>query len=304
MLHSSAATHDIWDGTPVTAASQHAAGPTLPRSLLTVGVPIAGVLLIAFFMIKDFRYDLIGDRIASELEQSAGIRMSIGSLEPTLQLAGPALEGRDIRATLADGTALEIERALVRPAWSLSWLAGDPLLHVELDSQIGSAAGTTGWGSARSWNGSLWNVDLQSPLFRDLSARARLEGRLEAEVDLIRGESGLEGTIDLEILDAALNSPGLPLPLPFEALRGKLALGGSDPISIESLEFEGPVVAGSGSGTIGKAPSLALAPLSLDLQLTVQPALSGAARSAGLRVDRNGEAKARVSGTIADPTIR
>ena len=45
-------------------ATHHRAGEALPRPLITIGVPCAGVLLIAFFLIRGFPYDKLGELIA------------------------------------------------------------------------------------------------------------------------------------------------------------------------------------------------------------------------------------------------
>ncbi len=49
------------------AAAAQRGEATLPRPLLTIGVPVAGVLLVTAFLIQGFRYDLLGERIAAVL---------------------------------------------------------------------------------------------------------------------------------------------------------------------------------------------------------------------------------------------
>ena len=234
------------------AAAAQRGEATLPRPLLTIGVPVAGVLLVTLFLIQGFRYDLLGERIAAAIEQSQGIRVSIGDLGPAFQLAGPALEGTNIRATLSEGLSLEIDRALVRPAWSLSWFSGNPAVHLELDSALGQASGTASWGSSPSWDGSLSNIDLQSELFAQLFPAGKLAGTLDADIDVLRNESGPEGHVDFQVREGSITSPKLPLALPFQLVDGELTLGGDDQLRIDSLEFDGPVVSGSGSGSIAK----------------------------------------------------
>ena len=74
-------------------ATHHRTREALPRPLIAIGVPCAGALLIALFLIRGFPYDELGVVIANRIEQSHGIHLAIGDVGPALQLAGPALEG-------------------------------------------------------------------------------------------------------------------------------------------------------------------------------------------------------------------
>ena len=119
------------------ASSRKRAGGELPRPLLVIGVPCAGLLLTAFFLFRGFPYDQLADLIVRRFEQSQGTRLVIGEIAPVMQMAGPALEGTGLRATLPSGDLVQIDRALIRAAWSTSWLTGDPAVHLELDGPAG-----------------------------------------------------------------------------------------------------------------------------------------------------------------------
>ncbi len=285
-------------------SSHRQASESLPRPLIAIGVPCAGVLLITFFLLRGFPYDKLGERIANRLEQSHGIALVIGEVGPALQLAGPALEATQLRATLPDHLPLQLDRALLRPAWSLSWLAGEPALHVELESASGSAVGTLRWNGVTSWKGVIREARPEQPPLADWIPTGRLEGTLEAEVDVSTGESGLEGYAEIAIRDGSISLPDLPVPLPFESLTAVVNLGGDAYANVSSLRFEGPVASGSGSGKIGRAERIEQAPIGFEFELNVKPALSGAVRSAGLQVDAEGAATARVSGTVSRPKVR
>jgi hypothetical protein len=96
----------------------------------------------------------------------------------------------------------------------------------------------------------------------------------------------------------------LPVDIPFEELTGEFRLGGDALLEIASFSGRGPIVSGSGSGKVARAATIQQSPLSLEFELDVMPALAGAARSAGLRVDRQGHTRVRVTGTVAEPQIR
>ena len=276
----------------------------LPRPLFVIGVPCAGLLLIAFFLIRGFPYDQLADQIVRRVEQSQGTRLMIGELAPVMQMAGPALECTGVRATLSNGDLLQIDRALVRAAWSTSWLTGDPAIHVELEGPEGGAMGTLQWNGSTSWSGNVWDVDTTLPPLAELVPVVRLAGMLDARIDVRIGELGSEGSIYFEVRDGSLSLANTPLSLPFELLSAELELGGDRYLTLESLDIEGSLVTGTGFGEIAHAETFEQAPVSLELELKIDPTLSTKLRAAGLRVNRTGLTKVRVSGTVAQPTIR
>jgi hypothetical protein len=85
---------------------------------------------------------------------------------------------------------------------------------------------------------------------------------------------------------------------------GKLELGGDGSLILESANLEGSTVSGTGSGEIAQAEIFEQAPVSLEFNLDIKPTHTKQLRDAGVRVNRNGPTKIRVSGTVAKPTIR
>jgi uncharacterized protein YhdP len=110
---------------------------TLPRVPLIVGLPVAAIVLVGVFVFLGFPYGALGDRISTEIQIATGARIDFQDIGPSFQLAGPGLEATGIRATLVDGQAYQIERAMLRPAWSLAWFRGMPALYVEIESELG-----------------------------------------------------------------------------------------------------------------------------------------------------------------------
>jgi len=285
--------------------THHHTGEALPRPLITIGVPCAGALLIAFFMIRGFPYDKLGDWIANRIEQNNGIQLAIGYIGPTLQLAGPALEATQLRAKAPDRPPQQIDRALIRPAWSLSWLAGEPAFHMELEGAAGYANGTLRWNGAASWVGFIRDARPELPPIADWIPTGRLEGILEATIDISLAELGPEGVIEFTARDGSIFLPGLPgAPLPFESLTGVVNLGGDAYAKLASLKVEGPDVTGSGSGKIGRAERLEQAPIGFEFDFVVGPVPGTALRGGGVTVHPGGEALAKISGTVAKPKVR
>jgi type II secretion system protein N len=287
---------------PTTA--HHQAGEALPRPLIAIGVPCAGVLLVAFFLIRGFPYDKLGDLIANRIEQSHDIQLTILDIGPTLQFAGPALEATRLRAKFPDRPPQQIDRALIRPAWSLSWFVGEPVLHVELESASGSAEGTLRWNGVTSWAGTIRDARPELSPIAEWIPIGHLEGLLEATLDISMAELGPEGLIEFEVQDGSISLPGLAAPLPFESLTGAVSLGGDAYAKLTSLRFEGPDASGSGSGKIGRAERLEQAPIGFEFTLDVKPTISRAVSAAGVKVNPGGDAIAKISGTVAKPKIR
>jgi len=288
----------------MTTTPHHGTGEGLPRPLIAIGIPCAGVLLIAFFLIRGFPYEKLGELIAKRIEQSHGIHFVFGDVGPTLQLAGIALEGTQLRVAFPDRSPQQIDRALVRPAWSLSWLTGEPTFHVELESPSGSADGTLRWNDVASWVGTIRDARPELPPIADWIPIGGFEGTLAATLDVSMGEAGLEGLVEFEIRDGSTSMPGFSAPLPFESLTAALSLGGDAYLKLTSLSFEGPLASGSGSGKIGRAEPLEQAPIGFEFQVDIKPELVGSVRGGGAIIKPGGNALVRISGTVAEPKIR
>jgi hypothetical protein len=101
-----------------------------------------------------------------------------------------------------------------------------------------------------------------------------------------------------------LSHPNLPSPMPFQTLTGEIELGGTNYAQIEKLELSSPLATGSASGTVGRAPAFANAPLKLEIQLTVSGAVQGSLRSQGVAIGNDGQLRVNVSGTPVRPIVR
>ncbi len=286
------------------APTQRSTAGELPRSLRVIGIPCAGLLLVAFFLIRGFPYDQLGARIVQQIEHSQGARLTIGELAPVMQLAGPSLQATGVRATLSNGEMLQIDRALIRIAWSTSWLTGNPAVHVEFEGPVGGGVGTLEWNGSTAWNGTVWGVAISDPALSDLVPVVRLDGTLDATVDVRIGEPVSEGLIYFEVRDGSLALTPTMVSLPFDLFSGELELGKDGSLILESASLEGSTVSGTGSGKIAQAEIFEQAPVSLEFNLDIKPTHTKKLRDAGVRVNRNGPTKIRVSGTVAKPTIR
>ena len=263
----------------------------------------AGIMVLAFIVVG-FPYPQLADRIASEVQRSLGAQVAIRDLGPSLQLKGPGFKAGGLRIDTASGKPLEFERAHLRPAWSLSWLRGRPALHATIEGPPGNARGTFTLGSEPGFAGEINDVDLEALPLQALFSDLHLAGIIGIEMDVQRGLSGPEGWVRFELLDGSVAFGDFPLAIPYERILGSGTLGDEAFLEIENLKLDGPMMTADITGTIGSAPSLSIAPLKLQLQISAEPAIQNSLASAGVRFGGDGSARVRVSGTLQRPIIQ
>lgn len=289
-----------------TAAARHADPGPLPRPLLWVGVPLAGMLLVALFVFLGFPYDLLREALAAQVSAASGARIAIAELAPRVSPLGPALEARGVSAELPDGTRLRLDRARLRPAWSLSWLRGAPALAVDLAAPEGRLHGTLYAGGEPGFDGALEGVVLKDLPLEAWVPDLALDGLADADVDVVRGEAGPTGRVALHAREGSVGLPGLPVALPFARFEADAELGADGRLlRVERLVLDGPMLAVEGEGELGAAARVEAAPLSGHVRLDVResgvrPMIQGL----GIRLDRDGRAEATLSGTLGQPRLR
>ena len=282
-----------------------AAEPRLPRGLLWIGVPLAGLVLIVFFVFLRFPFERFRESLAFQAGRALGAEVSIGSLETAFGLAGPGFVAHDVVVAWPDGGRAAVTRAAVRPAWSLAWLGGTPALHVDADADVGRIAGAITLGGAPGFDGRLEGVALaRLPLAR-FAGGASLEGALDLDADLRMGETGPVGEARFEARDGSLAGPNLPIAIPYETLRGGLRFGEDGSLAFEDVSLEGPMISGTLSGGTGPGPSPWLAPLDLAVHLEARDRnLHPALRSAGVPLRPDGSVDFKLGGNLSAPVIR
>jgi hypothetical protein len=248
--------------------------------LRITGIAIAAVVLTLFFMVLGFPYDRLAQRIAGQIERQTGTRVALGPVSLGLVHWAPGLEAESVRIVRPDGSRIDLDHLGVRPAFSLAWLRGTPAWATDVESAQGAASGVLTLGDAPGFDGGLYDVDL------------------------VLGEEGPTGSVVFEARDGILAHPELPLPMPFEKIDGEIDLGGEDWARIRSFAFESPLASGRVRGTIGRAPRFALAPLRLQVELTVSGAVQGSLNAQGVEIGKHGEIRADVTGTPMRPVVR
>jgi|GEM_PF-938145 len=294
----------------MTAAAARAARARSSAGLGGLGavlVALACLLLTAFFFVLRFPVDRFRESLVAQLGPATGAEVSVGALRARPGLGGLTLVAEPLALAWPGGTRVELARAAVRPAWSLSWLRGRPAVHVDAEAPLGRVAGTVWPVEPVGFDGELEGVLVERLPAELLEALAGLAvtGRLDADVALERSDGRLVGDLELEIAEGSIAPPGAPLAVPFERLVAQLALAETGAVEIEEAQLEGPMLAGEAHGALRAAPHLALAPLELEVDVVVRDA---ALRSwlipLGVALDAEGRGTLRLSGTLSEPLVR
>ncbi len=266
-------------------------------------IALGCVLLTLFFIYRGFPYERLGESLARSLSRSTGSRVTIQGFGPRFQLAGPGVEMTGVRITGADGTTWSIDRARLRPAWSLSWLRLEPALHTRIEVPGGLAEGVFTLAEPLAWRGRLSDVDLARLPVASLWPGAAFSGTLEGRIDLHSSPLGPDGIVRLEATGGTLSLPGVPAAVPFDQLTAALKLGEKFLFRIQSLRIQSPLFSASVKGSFTRGRSLAESGVNLQIQLTVEHALRPALKDANIRVSADGRATVRIGGTVVSPVI-
>jgi type II secretion system protein N len=279
------------------------AGARARRGVL---VAVACTLLTAFFFALRFPYDRFREPLVALLGAASGAEVQVGALSGGLGLGGITLVAAPTTLLWPSGARLELSRVALRPAWSLSWLRGQPALHVDLRAPAGRLAGTVWPGEPASFDGGVHELALEQ-LPSELLAAAEgfaLTGRLDADAELSLAGGALAGELTLDVREGALAAPGSPISIPFERLQAELGLE-SGSLRIASASLSGPMVEGSAEGQLGLAGSLADAPLDVQLELRVaDPSFRGVLAPLGVRLDGEGRTRLHLQGSLGSPLVR
>jgi type II secretion system protein N len=270
----------------------------------TTGIALACLLLTLFFLFLGFPFDRLGQRLTADLNRRSGAQVSFQELGSFLSLAGPGLEARGVQITTAAGIRVPLERARLRPAWSLAWLRLSPAVHVDLEGPSGSIVGVVWLGTAPGFAGDLAGIELGRIPANLIWPGAVLTGTLDAAVDLRSSPSGPEGSVALSARNGNVGVADYPVSVPFEELTGTLRFGGDHLLELNSFETTSPLFSATASGHIAQAPSFGQAPVDVEVQIEAKPRFRSTLRSAGIHLSREGHATLHIRGTPSAPEVR
>ena len=92
----------------------------------------------------------------------------------------------------------------MRPAWSFSWLRGEPAFHLAMTGPAGTLAGTVWPASGLAFAGRARAIQLSLLPLDHLVEPLPVLGRVDAEIDLRTGPNGPTGEIRFEAWDGSI----------------------------------------------------------------------------------------------------
>lgn len=280
--------------------------PLLPRSPVrrVLALALAYLVLTLAFVIAGFPADRLTSRVEALASAATGAQVEIGTLDLGIVALLPAFEAHQV-VVAGSGGALRLDRVRARPAWSLSWLRGDPAFAIALRAGPGRVDGVVRLGSAPGFAGGLQEVDLRlvpASLLGGLGIS--LDGRVGGTLDVRMGEEGPEGELDLHAKGGSVSLPNLPIGVPYESIDARATLGGDALAQIASLVVDSPMLALDANGTVGRGPVPALAPLSLRARIQVrEPALRDLFTGVPVTLGPDGSADLTIGGTLSSPQL-
>ncbi len=277
----------------------------LPRGVVTVALPLASLVLVGIFLLALFPYQRFHDPVVARLSQLTGASVTLEKLGGGISIGGPSLTATGLLFRWPDRRELLLERTRVRPAWSLSWLRGEPALHLETTGPAGSIDGSLWPSSGPSFAGQLRGVQLSRLPLDHLADPFPLLGSLDARVDLRSGPAGPTGEIRFEAREGSIALPTLPFDVPYQEAHGDIERSESGAFVVRQLEVTGPMISASAEGSVAanRRPELGALDLEVDLAV-VDPGLQRMVQSYGIRLDADGTAHLQVSGTVSRPVLR
>ena len=272
-----------------------------------IQLALLAVALTTLFVALLFPYERIASSLSARATRWTGIELEFEEVGPTVSWRGLGLEATDVRATLPRGDSFVLPSVFLRPALSLRWLIGDPQLVFDIDGGVlGEVDGQIGLGSGGSWNARLHDIRVGVLPLAQIVPGLALEGQLSGRFAFRRDDEGRPaGELDFDCREGSLMAPGLPLPVPFERLQGKIEFGGELAANIHALALSGPVISATLSGTVQRAPRPDAQPLEMAMQIQkVGRALQPLLLELGLELAEAGPTHLQIRGTLGRPTFR
>lgn len=274
-------------------------------ALQSLEIFAAGIVLTGFFIYQGFPYERLADQLSQQIEDAQHVQVRYGKIGPQMYWQAPGLLVTDVSALPKRGNRFTLDEISLRPAWSFSWLLGEPSLYVE--GTAGDARGgmEITLGEPLRVRGEISDLDLQPLPVPGALAKASLSGIGTLEFDLQKPtEESWQGTARLWVRDGSFAPPDLNLALPYTSLRSTLTLTPDGFVEIEGAQLEGPILSGTASGRIGAMEGSQPVPLDLDLEFEVtEPSIQEALRANKIPVSEDGHANFHFGGTLAKPSI-
>jgi type II secretion system protein N len=259
------------------------------------------VVLLVVFLAARFPYHQLLPPALDAARALTGAQIDVADLGLGLGLGGPHVVASGVRLRWPAAPEVILDAVRVRPAWSLGWLTGSPLWHVDASGASGAWNGVV---AADRVAGEWSDVDTDALPWMLLGSLAPLHGRLSGEVELSRSSGAWEGSAELTGSEGSVDLPGLPVAIPFVALEAELEVAPAL-VTLAAGRIQGPLVTASIGGT-ASADGGAFSGWPLDLEVDIEevdPALRDYLGPLGIPLDGDGRGKVRVTGTLSAPYL-
>jgi type II secretion system protein N len=259
-----------------------------------------GVLLLVFLVAR-FPWQRLLPPLLEVAHAATGAEVRVDALRVGFGATGPRLVARGVSLRWPGNQPLALDAVALRPAWSLGWLRGRPLWHVEASGPPGAWAGAV---APDRVAGRLDEVDVGALPWALLGSSAPLQGRMSGTVDLTRTDGAWQGSAQLSGAPGSVDLGGLPVAIPYEELVARVDVA-PDRVSLPEARLVGPLVTASFTGSASAAgASFASWPIDLQVQIErIDPALGGYLGPLGIPLDRQGQARVHVTGSLAAPFL-
>jgi type II secretion system protein N len=268
------------------------------RRTLWIG---AVTLLLLVFLAARFPYERLLPPVLEAARAASGAEIEVADLGLGLGLGGPQVVASGVRLRWPGTSELALAAVRVRPAWSLAWLTGTPVWHVDTSGPPGAFRGEVAQDRV---SGEWREVDTDALPWALVGSLAPVHGRVSGEVDLARSDGAWRGSAQISGTEGSVDLPGLPVAIPFVAIEAQLEVA-PDLVTLSGGRLQGPLVTANVDGTASAdGASFASWPLDLEVDIEqVDPALRGYLGPLGIPVDGSGRARVRVTGTLAAPYL-
>jgi len=268
-------------------------------------------LLTGLFSVALFPYEQLAPLLRRSLAAATGAEVQVGAVHGGLGLSGPQLRAVQLQLHWPDPHGeprrpdLHLDSLHLRAAWSLSWLEGQPALHLDARSPAGRLHGTL-WPGRLAFDGGLEMPDA-SRLAGLWPALDFATGPLQAEFELAPASKGplpIAGTLSLHGQRGSVALPSVPLPaIPYTSLEADARISEDGWWTVRTLDLEGPLLAFSAHGRLAPLGGIS-APETLDLDVDLRhldPSLQGPAASLGIPAAGG---SFHLGGNLARPFLR
>ena len=238
------------------------------RAGVAAGV-IAFGILTALFLVLRFPYHQLEPWLERALEASTGAHVSLHAVEGELDGLTPKVRARGGSLTWPDGTTLRFRYARAMPALSLSWLWGQPLLALKVNSDWGNFRGFVRPRRA-AVEGTIEEFSAESLPLADWGVPARLVAPAAINVRGERSDEAWVGSVAFRGGPGSLTLGESGVAIPFQTLTGRLRTTGED-LELEGpLEIDGPLAHAEITGRLAGTGPVAQRRLDLELVLELR----------------------------------